>query len=170
MPSRSFVPPSTGRGATEVVQEVEASDEQTRLILEDCLSTFSSVRLLVTGDCMQPALQPGDFVEIVPVRARRPRLGEIVLVRHPRGLRLHRLVPGPPRGWSLLRTKADRAAYWDPPVPREAVLGVVVRAEPARDGASLLKRLRRVTASLLRTLRRRRLRRAPSADCHPPPD
>jgi hypothetical protein len=50
----------------------------------------------------------------------------VVLLRHPAGLRLHRLVLS--RG-SFWRTKADRAAALDPAISPGQVLGTVVAVE-----------------------------------------
>ncbi len=60
-----------------------------------------------------------------------PRLGDVVLVKHPDGLRLHRLIwrlPFRSRGW---RTKGDRSFLADPSVSREDILGVAEAAAPS---------------------------------------
>jgi hypothetical protein len=99
-------------------------------VLRDCLEGFSRLRLTVTGDCMRPALQPGDTVVLAPVRMVSPRFGDVVLLRHPAGLRLHRLIWCPPRlRW---RTKGDRAPFCDPAVRGADLLATVVSAEPGR--------------------------------------
>jgi hypothetical protein len=98
-------------------------------LLRGCLAEFPQARLTVTGACMTPALLPGDVAIVEAARGRRPRLGEIVLVRLAEGLRLHRLVPGPRRRGSFRRTKADRAACWDHPFAPEDLLGTVVAVE-----------------------------------------
>ena len=60
----------------------------------------------------------------------RPRLGDVVLVELPEGLRLHRLIWGPPfvrsNAW---RTKGDQAWLWDACTPPEAILGTVIACE-----------------------------------------
>ncbi len=84
-------------------------------VLQDCLASFPHVRLKVTGDCMRPALAPGDVVLLARATLRPPHVGDVVLIRHPEGLRLHRLVwPGGP--WGLSRTKGDRGPRFDPPL------------------------------------------------------
>lgn len=59
--------------------------------LRACLDEFPHVRLTVSGDCMEPALRPGQ-VALVARPVDFARVGDIVLVRAPAGLRLHRLV------------------------------------------------------------------------------
>jgi putative nucleotidyltransferase-like protein len=112
-------------------------------VLADCLSGFDRLRLTVTGECMRPSLEPGDTVVLEPARRTRPRFGDVVLLRHPAGLRLHRLIFCPPlMAW---RTKADRSPFCDPALRREDLLATVVAADPrrirARSGWSALKSL-----------------------------
>jgi len=132
-------------------------------ILRDLFGGFPFLRLTVTGDCMRPALAPGDRVRLVSREQRPPRVGDVVLARHPEGLRLHRLVWGPPLARLGLRwrTQADRGAIWDPALEPEDVLGTAVEVE----GSPGLRALRgRLTSlrSLLRGLRTwMRLERAP---------
>jgi hypothetical protein len=104
-------------------------------LLLECLSTFPYVRVTVTGACMRPALAEGERVHLAGRGARTPRLGDVVLARHPDGLRLHRLVWGPPlapagRPW---RTMADRARLLDPRLDPADVLGTVVAVEDRPD-------------------------------------
>ena len=115
-------------------------------LLRDCLASFPHVRLTVTGRCMEPALRCGEKVHLVGASRRRPRLGDVVLARQKEGLRLHRLVWGPPlapSGWSW-RTKADRGLRLDPPLAADDVLASVEavedrpRARPRRAGRALL--------------------------------
>jgi Uncharacterised nucleotidyltransferase len=99
-------------------------------VLRDCLAGFDRLRLTVTGDCMRPALQAGDTVVLAPVRSAPPRFGDVVLLRHPAGLRLHRLIWRPPGlRW---RTKGDRAVFCDPALARADLLATVVASEPPR--------------------------------------
>ena len=83
---------------------------------------------------MAPLLPAGTTVTVVPSDRKPPRVGDIVLVRHSGGLRLHRLIWGPPlvrRGsW---RTKGDRAWLWDGRAPEDAILGTVVAGESGGD-------------------------------------
>ena len=105
-------------------------------LLRDCLAEFPHVRLTVTGTCMEPALAHGERVHLVSAARRRPRVGDVVLARQQEGLRLHRLVFGPPLapGWLRWRTKADRGLLLDPPLAAEDVLASIVRVE-GRPGA-----------------------------------
>ena len=102
--------------------------------LVTCLRSFPYVRFRVTGDCMAPLLPAGTTVTVVPSDRKPPRIGDIVLVRHSGGLRLHRLIWGPPfvrRGsW---RTKGDRARLWDGRAPEDAILGTVIAGESGGD-------------------------------------
>jgi hypothetical protein len=128
-------------GARVVVPEVPFAEA----LLRDCLTAFAQVRLTVSGRCMEPALAHGDRVRLVGVSRRRPRVGDVVLARQPDGLRLHRLVFGPPLappGWCW-RTKADRGRLLDPPLVAGDVLASVEaiegrpRAQPRRAARAL---------------------------------
>ncbi len=105
-------------------------------LLRDCLASFPHVRLTVTGRCMEPALAHGDKVHLVSAARRRPRLGDVVLARQKEGLRLHRLVFGPPLApaGARWRTKADRGHALDAPLAAEDVLASIVSVE-GRPGA-----------------------------------
>ena len=114
-------------------------------LLRDCLSSFPHVRLTVTGRCMEPALAHGEKVRLVGAARRRPRVGDVVLARQKDGLRLHRLVWGPPLSplGSPWRTKADRGLLLDPPLAAGDVLASVEAVEgrpgarPRRSGRAL---------------------------------
>lgn len=98
--------------------------------LRACLTEFPHVRLTVSGDCMAPALRPGQVVFLA--RPSCPaRTGAIVLVRPPAGLRLHRVVWGPPFAGMLgrMRTKGDRSLAFDSPPEPKDVLAVVIGVE-----------------------------------------
>jgi hypothetical protein len=99
-----------------------------------CLRSFPYVRFRVTGDCMAPVLPAGSTVTVAPSDRKPPRIGDIVLVCQSGGLRLHRLIWGPPlvsRGsW---RTKGDRARLWDGRAPGDAILGTVIAGESGGD-------------------------------------
>jgi hypothetical protein len=130
-------PPAGGESA-----EVPFGEE----LLRDCLGSFPHVRLTVTGRCMEPALRHGEKVQLVATARRPPRVGDVVLARQKDGLRLHRLVWGPPlagaRGsW---RTRADRGLLLDPPLAATDVLASVDVVED-RPGA----RARRTGRALL---------------------
>ncbi len=122
-------------------------------LLRGLLGGFPFLRLTVAGDCMRPALAPGDRVRLVSRDVRSPRVGDVVLARHPEGLRLHRLVWSPPLALGLRwRTQADRGAIWDPALKPEDVLGTVVAVEGAPGRRPIHGRLTSLR-SLLRGLR-----------------
>ena len=115
--------------STSAFLAVERSDTA-EATLVSCLSSFPYVQFRVTGDCMAPVLPAGTTVTVAPSDRKPPRIGDIVLVRQSGGLRLHRLIWGPPivrRGsW---RTKGDRAWLWDGRAPEDTILGTVVAGE-----------------------------------------
>jgi hypothetical protein len=123
-------------------------------LLRDCLASFPHVRLTVTGRCMEPAIAHGEKVELVSAARRRPRVGDVVLSRQKEGLRLHRLVFGPPLAppGSRWRTKADRGLLLDPPLEAKDVLASIVSvagrpdARPRRALAALVSLLRALVA------------------------
>jgi hypothetical protein len=119
-------------------------------VLRDCLDAFPLVRLRVSGGCMAPRLREGDVVELASCVRRPPRVGDVVLVRLPAGVRLHRLLWRPLRGAARWRTKADHGRFCDPHVRARDVLATVVGVERRgrrRAGARSLSALAR---SLLR--------------------
>ena len=121
--------------ATTAVDGVLVADERfADAVLRDCLTQFSSVRFRVTGDCMRPGLMPGDSVRVAGPHRRPPLWGDVVLVRHDAGLRLHRLIWGPPltRKRSRWLTKGDQAVQWDRWLTSDQVLGVVIGADGRR--------------------------------------
>jgi hypothetical protein len=127
-------------------------------VLRDCLASFPHVRLTVSGRCMEPALCHGEKIRLVGASRRRPRVGDVVLARQSAGLRLHRLVWGPPlaRAGASWRTKADRGLLLDPPLAADAVLASVEAVEarpgarPRRPGRALVSLARGIVARLRR--------------------
>jgi hypothetical protein len=118
-------------------------------VLRECLAGFDRLRLTVSGDCMRPALHAGDTVVLAPVRAVPPRFGDVVLLRHPAGLRLHRLIWSPPGlRW---RTKGDRAGFCDPALSRADLLATVVATDPPRGPVRSAPRALRSLLAALRT-------------------
>src|SRR5262245_60477320 len=89
----------------------QLSEVETDRLFAGFLHEFSEVSLAVTGHCMQPALRHGQRIRL---QARRPHIGDVVLVRQPKGLVLHRLIWGPPLDFGgSWRSMADRAQRWD---------------------------------------------------------
>ncbi len=121
-------------------------------LLRDCLAEFPHVRLTVTGRCMEPALADGDKVRLVSAARRRPRVGDVVLARQKEGLRLHRLVFGPPLAPSGMRwrTRADRGLLLDPPLLAGDVLASIVSVEGRPDARP--RRTLRALVSLARAV------------------
>lgn len=117
----------------------------------ELLRGFSSLRLRVSGSCMEPAIPEGACVVLLSALRARPRFGDVVLARHACGLRLHRLVWAPERAGSTWRTQADCAPLFDPGLRREDVLATVVSLDGA---ASAPRQARRAALSLLRSLLR----------------
>jgi len=117
----------------------------------ELLRGFPSLRLRVSGTCMEPAIPEGATVVLESAERARPRFGDVVLARHAAGLRLHRLVWAPAPAGRAWRTQADRGCLFDARLRREDVLATVVEivgmAAPPR-------RVRRAAASLLRSLLR----------------
>ena len=113
-------------------------------ILAECLGIFPELRLRVEGACMEPALPRGVKVVVASLGLHRPRMGDIVLVRMPVGLRVHRLVWAWPLSRGAWRTKGDRSYAFDSALLPGAVLGTVVA--PSEAG---LTRWRRTLWSLV---------------------
>lgn len=120
-------------------------------VARDLLGAFLSVRLRVSGTCMEPAVPEGATVVLASVERARPRFGDVVLARLPQGLRLHRLVWAPWRAGGSWRTQADRAPLFDARLRANDVLATVVRVEGS---AASPQRAWRAAASLLRALLR----------------
>jgi hypothetical protein len=120
-------------------------------LLAGCVEAFPEVRFTVTGRCMEPALAAGERVVLTGPRECAPRFGDVVLFRHPAGLRLHRLVVPLGGRW---RTKADRARALDPAISPSQVVGTVVAVEgrpdanPRQPARALLSLGRAVLARL----------------------
>lgn len=99
-------------------------------------------RVVVQGESMLPTLEPGD--RLLVVRTRRPRVGDLVALPHPREparLLVKRVAA---RRGGFLELRGDNpAASTDSrsfgPVPADAVWGRVVRrySPPARAGRVL---------------------------------
>ena len=131
-------------------ERVTAASPFAERVFRECLAAFPEVVFTVTGHCMRPDLAHGDRVRVVAAARRRPRLGDVVLTRGADALRLHRLVWKPPfaRARATWRTRADRAAFLDPRLLEEDVLGTVVAVEGRTHG----RRPARALLSLLHAL------------------
>jgi hypothetical protein len=140
------------------VRIMEAGPDWSEAALRECLAVFHQIRFRVTGGCMAPKLSPGETVIVADTLCRRPRIGDVVLMRQPAGLRLHRLIWGPPLAPRFLswRTKADCADVWDPKCSHGDILGTVIAIEgiPQGDlGTDSLSALRSLGRALWTRLR-----------------
>ena len=104
----------------------------------------------VSGSCMEPSLPEGSRVRL-RWPDPPPRVGDIVLLKTPSGLRLHRVLI---RLGSRIRTKGDRGVYLDPAGSARDVIAVCDAAE------SRGRRLLRTLHSLARLLTRSPEKRA----------
>lgn len=98
-------------------------------LVQSLLRQGLSVRIRVSGTSMQPLLQSGELVEIAPLAATPPQLGEIIFLldRHGDPL-VHRLIWRRSRnGVPHLLTKGDACAYFDGFIPAEQAAGRVLR-------------------------------------------
>src|SRR4051812_32096842 len=88
----------------------------------ELLRAGRSVELRMLGRSMRPLIEPDRLLRVDPARADDVRLGDIVLVdiggRHV----CHRLVR---IGGDYVVTRGDANAFYDPPQPREAIVGRV---------------------------------------------
>lgn len=113
--------------------------------IRECLSLDPrGAELTVTGTCMEPAIKEGTKVRLRPPH-RPAQVGDVTLLRTPKGLRLHRVVL---RIGSTLRTKGDAGLYLDPAVSNADVIAVLASPEPR------WKRFLHATSSLLRLFSR----------------
>ncbi len=112
------------------------------------------LRTTARGHSMWPTVRDGQSVEVLPVGARAPRVGEVALVAAAGRLILHRVVDVAADG--VLITKGDAVGRDDGRVATGAVLGVLaprpwdrlVAAASRRGGAPLA----RVLSGLRRAL------------------
>jgi hypothetical protein len=85
----------------------------------------AEVWLETRGVSMRPLVGPGGRM-LVDFGARPTRIGEIVVFERSGGIVAHRLVGSRHRdGREQLIVKGDAEAYFDPPIGRDVVLGVV---------------------------------------------
>ncbi len=107
------------------------------------------------GVSMQPAIAEGDVMVVGPPGPGGPRPGEIVLWAHDGRLVAHRVVGGD-RDWVV--TRGDGVPTADPPIPRQAIVGVLRELRVPR-----WRRAARATRAGCRRLARFAWRRATSA-------
>lgn len=125
--------------------ERNPSPEQAESWIRECLDLHpEGATLTVSGTCMEPALGEGLQISLRRLRGV-PRLGDVVLVRTPAGLRLHRVLM---RFGERIRTKGDRGVYLDPEGSVRDVIAVWNSTE------SKSRRLLRTGGSLARVFTR----------------
>lgn len=95
------------------------------------LERVGQLRCPVVGDCMRPALEPGDIVVVEPLRGAVPKAGEVLLFAGAEGrLVVHRVIAARRRrGVLWLATRGDASHAWDPVVAMDDIVGRVTRAE-----------------------------------------
>lgn len=81
-----------------------------------------SVVLPATGTSMRPLFAPGDRLRVRPAVAADARLGDVVVIATDERLVAHRLMYATA---TTLITRGDDAVHADPPVPAEALVGIV---------------------------------------------
>jgi phage repressor protein C with HTH and peptisase S24 domain len=86
----------------------------------------ASVKIQVTGHSMLPLVRSGDTATLTPLRDRRPRVGDILVVASAAGLLVHRLVG---RSEGRVVTRGDCAEVKDAPAAARDVIGIVERVE-----------------------------------------
>ena len=92
----------------------------------ELLAQQREIRFRLSGRCMEPGLQEGSMVCAQSAELRRPRVGEVVLVRVGGNLKVHRLLGI----WGdRIQTRPDVGA-WDPLLRTSDILGVVEGPRP----------------------------------------
>ena len=131
------------------------SPEQVEDWLRECLHLDpDGAQVTVSGTCMEPALKEGSRITLRPSNGSH-RLGDVVLLRTPRGLRLHRVLL---RFRGAIRTKGDQGPFFDPAASEAAVIALCETDE------SRLTRFLRTGLSLVRLFARPRAFAESAAD------
>jgi len=113
-------------------------------LIKSAFAKNSSFRFKVTGYSMSPFIKDSDIVTISPLPLSPAALGRVVAFIHPgnKKLIIHRII-GQNSGCFIL--KGDRIAEIDGLVPKENILGCVIRVErnnkDARLGIGVERRL-----------------------------
>lgn len=134
-----------------MLQERTLPPEITEAWIRECLKAGAgTASLTVSGTCMAPSLPEGTKVTL-----RSPsgpvRVGDVVLLRTPAGLRLHRVLF---RFRDTIRTKGDHGIYLDPAGSLAAVIAVCDTGES--QGGRWLQAGRSLARLLTRWLNLRR--------------
>jgi hypothetical protein len=126
------------------IEDKSVTPEVTEEWIRAALGSHGTAELTVRGSCMTPALIEGERVKLKEP-AGTARFGDIVLIRTPGGLRLHRVLF---RAGENVRTKGDHGTYLDPATPASRIIAVC-----AIDESSAV-RMARTARSVLRLARR----------------
>jgi|GEM_PF-1322722 ribosomal protein S18 acetylase RimI-like enzyme len=104
------------------------SSEEFEKLYRDVSRNAGIVRFQARGGSMWPLIQSGDWVLLAPNREGGPdvRIGDIVLVKRPEGLCMHRVVKRVREG---IMTKGDVSFGHDGITPPEDILGKAVAVE-----------------------------------------
>ncbi|MHB8735626.1 MAG: S24/S26 family peptidase [Terriglobales bacterium] len=97
-----------------------------REVAAECVRMHGRLRFRATGDSMRPVLQAGDILEVERRAWEAIQPGDIVLCDGPGAWRAHRVLRRAP---GVLITCGEALGRLDPPQPRGAYLGHVIRVE-----------------------------------------
>lgn len=113
---------------------LELSSNEFTLLAGELVSAGCSLRFVAHGSSMQPYIQDGDEVLVVPVGFREIRLGDVILARRTQGGAVaHRVIKKHVQGEQPAVTlQGDNASTPDGVIPVEAVIGRV--SETCRGG------------------------------------
>ena len=120
--------PPTSSPFTAQGGELHLSNQGQLELLRGIRQSGASLRTPVHGWSMTPFVRDGDVVTIAPVGAVGPRPGDVLAVELAPGslLVIHRVVGRANGAWLM---RGDNAVAPDGVVPREQVLGRVVRVQ-----------------------------------------
>jgi hypothetical protein len=105
-------------------------------LIQHELAAGCQVRLHVTTGSMRPLIRPGDWIQLSATPPEHLGCGEIITLRRGDILITHRLLHHDFQWWYAM---GDSAAWPDPRVPAEAVLGRVVAIERGSQVVNLLR-------------------------------
>jgi hypothetical protein len=97
-------------------------------LTRELLQRGNTVRFQARGGSMSPAIRDGEIVHVTPVIISQLRHGQILLIKTDHGFRVHRLMVADPDK-NVFITRGDCGLQDDPPVRREAILGIAESKE-----------------------------------------
>lgn len=118
--------------------QLTPSSTDTVKLLEDILSSGSSLRIKVTGGSMYPFLKGGEILTIRKVPIASLRRGDLIFFKDSHGYPvLHRLIRKTRSDSKFVfRTKGDALVGFDEPVSHEDVLGKALKVEKSSAGCA----------------------------------